>query len=474
MAFPGSPTATLSPTASEAFNFRSSISSFASSNSSRHSTSSVSKSYRQASTLFLTRRLPEALSTVLPLVTPTPVPGEDDAVEPAPVAKASRTTRVKVWSLYLTTLNAIVELHPEEGKASFGTQEWRAICTKVRDGAIWEEVVRNGYHGVEGDVDSDVVINLATLLLAHATNQSLNQKKLESYLASSNAPNLDLSSRFGGTPAAPSTPRRRHRSPIKNSSASGADTPRDLNARVKILELYTLHVLIRNNEWDYAREFISVSSVLDEERREAFLQALSSLQEEQQEQERQERAERERQEERLREDLHEARRLRAENEEHERRRRLEQQHDDRLRREGGSSEVDYGIESTPRAAVAKHRHTPSSGGGGGGAGGVRRKSSAHAHASKTHDKAKAKATAPLSVGARAAIIISNIRRLVVEGMTSSIQSNPTVVLRMLAFIVGLLAMLSNQRIRERVSRILRTSWDKVKTTARMGATATYL
>ncbi|KAL8387961.1 hypothetical protein RB595_009548 [Gaeumannomyces hyphopodioides] len=470
MAFPGSPTATLSPTASEAFNFRSSISSFASSNSSRHSTSSVSKSYRQASTLFLTRRLPEALSTVLPLVTPTPVPGEEDAVEPAPVAKASRTTRVKVWSLYLTTLNAIVELHPEEGKASFGTQEWRAICTKVRDGAIWEEVVRNGYHGVEGDVDSDVVINLATLLLAHATNQSLNQKKLESYLASSNAPNLDLSSRFG-TPAAPVTPRRRHRSPIKNA-ASGADTPRDLNARVKILELYTLHVLIRNNEWDYAREFISVSSVLDEERREAFLQALSSLQEEQQEQERQESAERERQEERLREDLQEARRLRAENEEHERRR-LEH---DRLRREGGS-EVDYGIEATPDAAVTKHRHTPNSGGGGGGvgagAGGMRRKSSAGTHASKTHDKAKA-AAAPLSVGARAAIIISNIRKLVVEGMTSSIQSNPTVVLRMLAFIVGLLAMLSNQRIRERVSRILRTSWDKVKTTARMGSTATYL
>ncbi|KLU83947.1 peroxin 26 [Magnaporthiopsis poae ATCC 64411] len=470
MAFPGSPTATLSPTASEAFNLRSSISSLTSSNSSRHSTSSVSKTYRQASTLFLTRRLPEALSTVLPLVTPIPVPGEEDAVEPAPVAKASRTTRVKVWSLYLTTLNAIVELHPEEGKASFGTQEWRAICTKVRDGAIWEEVVRNGYHGVEGDVDSDVVINLATLLLAHATNQSLNQKKLESYLASSNAPSLDLSSRFGqGTPAAPVTPRRRHRSPLK-SSTSGADTPRDLNARVKILELYTLHVLIRNNEWDYAREFISVSSVLDEERREAFLQALSSLQEEQQEQERQERAERERQEEQLREDLQEARRLRAENEEHERRR-LEH---DRLHRDHqGGSEVDYGIEATPNSsggAVIKHRHSPSSGSAGGGR--VRRKSSA-THASKPHEKSKAVA-APLSVGARAAIIISNIRRLIVEGMTSSIASNPTVVLRMLAFIVGLLVMLSNQRIRERVSRILRTSWDKVKTTARMGATATYL
>jgi hypothetical protein len=57
-------------------------------------------------------------------------------------------------------LNAIVELDPDEGKDAFGTQEWRAICTKVREGEVWEEVVRNGYHGVEGDVDSDVVINL--------------------------------------------------------------------------------------------------------------------------------------------------------------------------------------------------------------------------------------------------------------------------------------------------------------------------
>lgn len=51
-------------------------------------------------------------------------------------------------------------LEPDEGKEAFGSQEWRAICAKVRDGEIWEEVVTNGYHGVEGDVDSDVVINL--------------------------------------------------------------------------------------------------------------------------------------------------------------------------------------------------------------------------------------------------------------------------------------------------------------------------
>ena len=136
----------------------SSISSLSSSTIASRHTSHISKTYRQASTLFLTRRLPEALTTLSPLIVPS-AGGGDDA-EPAPVAGASRTTRVKVWSLYLTILNAILELEPEEGKDAFGNQEWRTLCAKVRDGLIWEEVVRNGYHGVEGDVDSDVVINL--------------------------------------------------------------------------------------------------------------------------------------------------------------------------------------------------------------------------------------------------------------------------------------------------------------------------
>lgn len=106
----------------------------------------------------------------------------------------------------------------------------------------------------------------ATLLLAHAKSQTVNQKRLENYLAASNTPNLDISKQLEAT-RSPRLSSRSRRSPSKG--ASGADTPRDLNARVKILELYTLHVLLRNNEWDYAREFISVSAVLDEERRDA-------------------------------------------------------------------------------------------------------------------------------------------------------------------------------------------------------------
>ncbi|KAK1750757.1 hypothetical protein QBC47DRAFT_352896 [Echria macrotheca] len=445
----------------------SSISSLSSSmHSARHSASSTShitKSYRQASTLFLTRRLPEALSTVLPLITPPPSEtashGDDDAsvngsstsFEPAPVARASRSTRVKVWSLYLTILNAILELDADEGKQAFGTQEWRALCAKVRDGDVWEEVVRNGYHGVEGDVDAEVVINLATLLLAHAKTQTLNQKRLENYLAAVRTPNLDLSGRFSD-----STPRR-FRSPAKGAP-SGADTPRDLNSRVKILELYTLHVLVRNNEWEYAREFISLSAILDEERREAFLQALQSLKDEQFEAERREREERQKQEDALRRDIEEARRLRAENEERERKR-LEEE---RARRAAQASEIDYGIERSP----------PSQGGSS--TSGRNRQTTGGGSLARPKPPTKGKAVAsPPSLGTRATILFANIRTLV-EQMAISLKTNPFVLYRTLAFVIGLLLMLSRKGIRERVQRILGSGWNKVKATAGMGVKVSYI
>lgn len=174
----GSYTTTLSPTMTEsAFSshiLSSSISSLSSSNSARPTPSYVSKTYRQSSSLFLTRRLPEALSTIVPLITPPPPhsAAADGVTEPAPVAKSSRNTRIKIWTLYIAILNAVAALEPDEGKAAFGTQEWRGLCARVRDGDVWEEVVQSGYHGVEGNVDSDVVINLCApsrlILTLHA------------------------------------------------------------------------------------------------------------------------------------------------------------------------------------------------------------------------------------------------------------------------------------------------------------------
>lgn len=245
---------------------------------------------------------------------------------------------------------------------------------------------------------------------------------------------------------------QRYRSPAPGTS--GANTPRDLNARVKILELYTLHVLLRNNEWDYAREFISVSSVLDDERREAFLQALQSLQEEQQEQERLEREERQRQEDELRREIEEARRQRAENEERERRR-IEEE---RVRREG--SEVDYGIEQTPSYATSSSSKA--------------RQSKPQQRPSRPSvSRPNAKAVVPQTFAGQASMILSRLRTAIQE-LAASLNGNPVLLMRLLAFVMGLLIMVGHKGIRQRIQRILGASWNKVKATAGMGTKVSYI
>ncbi|RFU23966.1 hypothetical protein B7463_g12374, partial [Scytalidium lignicola] len=434
------------------------------STSSRHSSSStISKIYRQSSTLFLTRRLPEALSTILPVIAPPSTDSLDGPSEHAPIFTASRTTRVKVWSLYLTILNAIVELDPDEGKQAFGTQDWRAQVNKVRDGEVWAEVVKYGYGGVEGNVDPDVVINLATLLLAHAPSQKLNQQRLENYLAASSHPNLDVGDRLSTSQDSPRSRRR------NTSHSRGADTPRDLNARVKILELYTLHVLLRNNEWDYAREFINMNEVLDEERREAFLQALESLHAEHLALERQEQEEQLRQEEQLQREIEESRRKRQEEEEEEKRRHGESQQWDQSNK--GGSETDYGIEAShPSNASNKSRSVK-------GENSKSSKSSRGKASPTTRSSAPAAprkgAASPPTLVKRATIIVNNFLRLL-ESMAVSFGTNPTILLRMLGFIVGLLVLLGRKDIRARVKRIMANGWNKVRATAGMGVKVSYI
>ncbi|KAL8815551.1 MAG: hypothetical protein Q9223_005313 [Gallowayella weberi] len=132
----------------------------------RQRNSHISNVYKEASTLFLTRRLGEAFSTLQSILIVQPTSPDDigdhehESERRAPIATASRNLRVKVWSLYLTLLNAIIELGPEEGKEAVGSKQWREIASKARDGTVWDEVVEIGYGGIEGNVDADVVNNL--------------------------------------------------------------------------------------------------------------------------------------------------------------------------------------------------------------------------------------------------------------------------------------------------------------------------
>ncbi len=136
--------------------------------SQREKNSRVKEVYKQASQSFLQRDFADAFETLQLVLNPSESSEEDDfsaeedesGRRAAPIANATRNSRVKVWSLYVTLLNAIIELGPEEGKAAVGSKQWRDIVAKARDGSIWDDVVQIGYRGVEGDVDTEVVFNL--------------------------------------------------------------------------------------------------------------------------------------------------------------------------------------------------------------------------------------------------------------------------------------------------------------------------
>lgn len=241
-------------------------------------------------------------------------------------------------------------------------------------------------------------------------------------------------------------------------------------------------MLPRNGEWGYARDFICASPVLDDERREAFLQALDTLREEQAAAERREEEERLRREEAIRRDVEEARRLRAENEARERRRleeeRVRREAEEKERRErakgGKATEGDFGVESTPASAPATRN---------GGSGRAKTSGASTSGGAMARPRGAlpgrgagggaSSAVAAPTLMSRASRVLENLRVLVDE-IAGAFQTNPYVLLRMLAFVIGLLLLLSRRRIRERIARVIGVSWAKVKATAGMGTKVSYI
>ncbi|KAH7344346.1 hypothetical protein BKA66DRAFT_434259 [Pyrenochaeta sp. MPI-SDFR-AT-0127] len=416
-------------------------SSISSLSASRQQSSQIAKAYRQAAQLFLTRRLPEALSTIEPIITPPPLDETNgngyngDVGGYAPVATASRGTRIKVWSFYLTFLNSVVELGAEEGKHAFGSTRWKQLVSKCRDGSVWDEVVRDGYAGVEGDVDADVVVNLATLLLTHSPSQRLNQQKLETYLSATANPTFDISSHM-------SSPSYLQRRPSQRSQHNGTDTPRDLNTRIKLLELYTLHVLPRNEEWDYAREIIGMSEVLDDERKEAFLLALHSLKEEKEDAEAREEKLRQQQQEQMEERRKEteAKRLEQSRAEDERRKREEEN-----RRQ-------------PRGSDERFRKPPQ----------------APSQSSRTsRQPAKRPITPPPGFYNRASTMFASVQAMI-SNTAHQMTANPMAFFRTILFLLAFALAFGRRDLRERILRVIRNAWDKVRRTVGMGVKVSYI
>ena len=414
--------------------------------SSRQQSSQIAKTYRQAAQLYLTRRLPEALSTIEPIITSQPPSQEHESNDAesgaAPIASASKTTRTKVWSFYLTFLNAVIELGPEEGKHAFGSAQWKALVSKARTGSVWADVVRDGYAGNEVAVDPDVVINLATLLLTHASDQRLTQQRLETYLSALSNPTFDVAGHMMAVGSGNGVRIRR------TQSASGTNTPRDLHTHLKLLELYTLHCLPRNGEWDYAREFIMMSEVLDDERKEAFLHALYGLKEEQENAAKREEELKQKQ----KEELEERRRREEEESRLAEQRRL----DEEKRRED---------------AKRKPQRPPDAMG----SNGVKPKPPVGAAASTSRQPKKdvTRRKQPVTLYTRAAGAFAALQSALMQ-TAQGLANNPMALLRTMLFLLAFALAFGRREIRERVKRLLERAWEKLRGTVGMGVKVSYL
>ncbi|KAI5821014.1 hypothetical protein BZA77DRAFT_257233 [Pyronema omphalodes] len=199
---------------------------------------SISQIYKNCRGLFLTRRLPEALASLLPVI-------HDPSFS---VRTCSKSLKIKIFSLYLAILDAAAKTGANEGKATWGQKEWPELVGKIRSGQVWDEV--NRAYGGEGKVDAEVVVSLATLLLSHAPDQRATQKRIEDWM--------------GNCP-----------------SAIDEDV-KSVMQRQMIAEIYILHVLPRTGEWEYAREFTMMSPDIDVEIKEHFYTTLDRLQKDQQ------------------------------------------------------------------------------------------------------------------------------------------------------------------------------------------------
>lgn len=413
---------------------------------SRSTNSLIVRTYKEATQLYLTKRFAEALEILETIIKPHHDPSDQaNGSAAAPVAQSSRGTRTKVWVFYLSLLHAIIELGPEEGKLTFGSTRWKQLAAAAREGSIWEEIVQSGYGGEPGAVDADVVVNLSTLLLTHMASQKLNQERLETWLSASETQLIAFADGI--------------------MSPGHSDTPKALATRLKVLELYALHVLPANGEWDYAREFIENSDSLDDERREAFLQALEQAKEEKEgtaerERELQEMREKELEEQRAREAEERREAERAE------KRRMKEEHDRKVK---AASEAAAGPSRPAANGTADGRPASADG-------------QPNKPATRPMPKGgrrpppSAAVPRPATLYGRASSALNELQQMVLGASRSMTGGgrNSFAIFRFLMFLVAFLVIVARQDVRVRLKRLVEDGWGKVKKTVGMGVKVSYI
>lgn len=326
------------------------------------------------------------------------------------------------------------------------------------------------------DVWTDVC--RSNLLLGQAPDQKLNQSRLETYLSSSQN-DLDISTHLSNA-----------LSNGRQPGMNGTNTPKDLASRIKVLELFTLHVLPRNEEWDYAKGFISNSDILDEERREAFMQTLQELQEVSEGRGNVEEAEEDVFED-TEEDLYPHETVPPE-EGHMREPNIQSKTTSKHQRT--NSEVDYGIEKehpngthitstaqegilpkdTPMSKLPPQplpsslspRLPPTLAPSG-------RNTMSPPSQTPRRSTRKPKPPKQNAILAQARLMFTALSNLA-RNLAGTISSNPTNILKMLLFILAFVMAFSQRQIRAKARLLANTGWNKVRATIGMGTKVSYI
>lgn len=188
-----------------------------------------------------------------------------------------------------------------------------------------------------------------------------------------------------------------------------------------------------------------MSEVLDDERKEAFMLALHSLKEEKEDAEAREEKLRQQQQEQMEQRRREteARRLEQSRAEDERRKREEENR----RQPRGSDDRFRKSQPTPQPASSQ--------------------------SSRTSRTPKKSMSPPPGFYNRASTLISNLQSLI-SNTAQSMTANPMAFLRTLLFLIVFGLALGRRDLRERILRIIRNAWDKVRRTVGMGVKVSYI
>lgn len=215
----------------------------------------------------------------------------------------------------------------------------------------------------------------------------------------------------------------------------------------------------KNAEWSYAREFIMMSEVLDDERKDAFLQGLHHLHDESEQAAARERdlaVERERQLEAQRRD-EEQRRQEDERERERRRREEEERKRPPSRRQANGSgrpaEVPGPGDHGRRLASPPSRMPPNQRG--------------------ARTPAKKAVATQRGLFKRAGALMAAVQAAII-GTAQGVRRNPMAYVRTMLFLLAFILVFAREELRERVKRWLKDAWDRVRRTVGMGVKVSYI